>query len=139
MKADENLQTIYYLIHCTNHPKGCELMKAIMHTSGTEGRFGYFGPAEGQLSLEKFIEGDMLRKFLLEKYRNEVISFKNLRHENLMETPYIEKHYRKAVIELERDNEVIIRGKGSRGGIKEESIIIFKNPQERLSKYIKNS
>ncbi|KKM81025.1 hypothetical protein LCGC14_1333930 [marine sediment metagenome] len=43
------------------------------------------------------------------------------------------------IIELERDNEVIIRGKGSRGGIKEESIIIFKNPQERLSKYIKNS
>ncbi|KKM13375.1 hypothetical protein LCGC14_1716840, partial [marine sediment metagenome] len=39
VKADKNLQTVYYLIHCTNNPMGCELMKAIMYKS-------YGGPSE---------------------------------------------------------------------------------------------
>jgi len=134
--ADENLQTIYYLIHCTNHPMGCELMKEIMYTSGTEGRFGYLGPAEGQLLLEQFFGGDRLRNFLFEKYGNGTISFKNMIYENLMVTPYIKKDYRDAVIKLEEENKVIIKGKGPRGGIRDYTEIVFRNPQRSLSEYI---
>ena len=132
VKADTNLQTIYYLIHCTNHPKGCELMKEIMYKSGTEGRFGYFGPAEGQLLLENFFEVDNLRGFLLEKYENKRIPFGKLINENLMETTFVKKHYREAIQQLENENEIIIKNKGKKQGIKDYSLIIFKKPKNLL-------
>ncbi|MBA7663419.1 hypothetical protein ES703_71460 [subsurface metagenome] len=132
VKADTNLQTVYYLIHCTNHPKGCELMKAIMYKSGTEGKFGYFGPAEGQLSLEYFSGTKSLQKFLVEKYENRTISFRNIRYENLMETPYIRKHYREAIVQLEKDNRISIKGKGLRQGINNNTIITFRKPKNLL-------
>ncbi len=129
VKADKNLQTVYYLIHCTNHPKGCELMKAIMYKSGTEGRFGYFGPAEGQLLLENFFEVEKLRNFLFKKYKNKAISFKDLIYENLMETTFVRKHYREAILQLEQENQIIIRSKGLKQGIKEETVIVFRKPK----------
>lgn len=129
VKADENLHTVYYLIHCTNHPMGCELMKAIMYKSGTEGRFGYFGPAEGQLLLENFFEVEKLRNFLLEKYKNKTISFKDLIYENLMETTFIRKHYREAILQLEQENQIITRSKGLKQGIKEDTVIVFRKPK----------
>ena len=132
VKADTNLQTVYYLIHCTNHPKGSELMKAIMYKSGTEGKFGYFGPAEGQLSLEYFSGTKSLQKFLVEKYENRTISFRNIRYENLMETPYIRKHYREAIVQLEKDNRISIKGKGLRHGINNNTIITFRKPKNLL-------
>jgi len=133
VKADKNLQTVYYLIHCTNNPMGCELMKAIMYKSGTEGRFGYFGPAEGQLLLENFFEIDTLCNYMLEKYNNKTISFIDLIHENLMETTFIRKHYRDAILQLEKKFQIQIRKKGPRGGINEDTVILFRKPKNLLS------
>lgn len=135
VKADTNLQTVYYLIHCTNHPMGCELMKSIMYKSGTEGKFGYFGPAEGQLSLEYFFGVNNLKKYLLKKYENKAILFNNMIYDNLMETPYIRKHYREAVLLLEKEHKIIIRNKGKRNGINEDTLIIFEyqRPQDIFS------
>ena len=133
VKADRNLQTVYYLIHCTNNPMGCELMKAIMYNSGTEGRFGYFGPAEGQLLLESFYEVETLCNYILEKYNAKKISFINLIYENLMETTSIRKHYREAILQLERENQIQIRNKGPRGGINDNTTLIFKKPRNIFS------
>ena len=107
-----------------------------MYKSGTERRFGYFGPAKGQLLLENFFEVDQLCNFLLEKYQNRTISFNNLIYENLMETTFVRKHYREAVLQLEKENEIIIRDKGIKQGIKENTIIIFQKPRN-LFDYIK--
>ncbi len=129
VKADTNLQTVYYLIHCTNHPMGCELMKTTMYKSGTEGRFGYFGPAEGQLLLEYFTHTESLQEFLLEKYENRTILFKDIINENLMETHYIRKHFREAILKLEKDFRISIKGKGLRQGINNNTSITFRKPR----------
>ena len=135
VKADSNLQTVYYLIHCTNHPLGCELMKAIMYSSGTPGQFGYFGPADGQLSLEFFYGVENLKKYLYKRFENRQISFKDIRYETLMETSFIPKHYRKALKELERENRISIRGKGPRQGLNDNSLIIFRKNRKILFDY----
>lgn len=126
VKDDKSLQTIYYLVHCTNHPKGCELMKAIMYKAGTPGRFGYLGPADGQLSLEIYFSVDKLADFLKKRFEGEILSFKEIRHKTLMETSFITKHYRAAIKKLEQEKKIVISGKGPRGGIKDTSRIDFR-------------
>lgn len=128
INADEKLQTTYYLIHCTNHPKGCRLMKSIMYRSGTEGKFGYLGPAEGQLTLDlpQFGGIEDFKDFLIKKFKDMIISFIDLQYETLMDTPLIEKHYRQAIKELKIENKVYLEKEGPRGGIRPETLIIFK-------------
>lgn len=132
VNADNKLQTTYYLIHCTNHPKGCELMKAIMYNSGTRGRFGYFGPAEGQLSLEYYTGVERLKEYLLTTFNKRKLNFNELIIETLMETNFIRKHYRQAIKELEKEQKIVIKGKGERGGIKDNTMIIFEKIQKDL-------
>ena len=124
VNADQRLQTTYYLIHCTNHPLGCETMKEIMYKSGTQGRFGYLGPAEGQLSLLQF-DNDGLKKLLLTRFKGKSIYYSNLRHETLMDTEAVKANYRIALTELEEDRKILIGGKGPRGGVPETAIIRF--------------
>lgn len=126
VNADDRLQTTYYLIHCTNHPKGCELMKEIMYKSGTEGRFGYFGPAEGQMTLEQAGGVNRLKKFLVKKFKSECLSYQEVRYQTLMETDFLKKHYREALLELESEGKVSIENKGPRGGLPDNAQITFK-------------
>lgn len=126
--ADNRHQTMYYLIHSTNHPLGCKLMKEIMYKAGTEGRFGYYGPAEGQMSLTYYQGIPKLKDFLLDRFAGETLSFKDLlyRHETLMETYFVEKDFRKAIKELNGEGKVSIQDMGSRGGLREKSLITFR-------------
>jgi len=124
VNADERLLTTYYLIHCTNYPLGCEIMKEIMYKAGTEGRYGYFGPAEGQLSLHQF-DNHGLKGLLLSRFGGKSILYKNLRHETLMETEAVKANYLTALRELKRDGKIHIEGQGPRGGIPDEAIIKF--------------
>ena len=125
VNADDKLQTIYYLVHGTNSPKGCELMKEIMYKTGTEGSFGYLGPAEGQMNLTQYDGLSKLKEFLLVRFRGRTIFYQNVRYETLMETEFIKKHYRKALLELEEEGQISIRGKGPRGGLLDSSRITF--------------
>lgn len=125
ISADEKIQTTYYLVHATNHPLGCKLMKDVMYNSGTEGRFGYLGPAEGQMKLEFFDNLSNLKEFLLDKFKGQSISFEEMLHQTCMETFYSSKHYRKVVRELKKDGLINIDNEGPRGGIKDDTIIKF--------------
>lgn len=124
VSADDRLLTTYYLIHCTNYPLGCEIMKEIMYKAGTEGRFGYLGPAEGQMSLHQF-DNKGLKDLLLNRFEGESISYKDLRHRTLMDTEAIKANYRTALLELEGDSKVLIEGKGPRGGLPDDAIVKF--------------
>lgn len=124
VNADEKLQTTYYLIHCTHHPLGCETMKEIMYKAGTKGRFGYLGPAEGQLTLNQF-DNNGLKELLLNKFAGKSISYQQLRYETLMDTEAIKANYRTAIQELEKDGRIEIEGKGPKGGIRDGAIIRF--------------
>jgi len=125
VNADARLQTTYYLIHATNSPTGCELMKEIMYKTGTEGRFGYLGPAEGQMSLTRYDGLSKLKEFLLNRFRGRLLSYQDIRYENLMDIDFSKKDYRKALIELEEEGKVSIGGKGPRGGLLDNSQIAF--------------
>lgn len=125
ISADERLQTTYYLIHATNHSKGCELMKEIMYKAGTEGRFGYLGPAEGQLALTQFTGLSKLKEFLLNRFNGRTLSYRDLRYKTLMDTEFIKKHYREALLELEHEGKISIDGKGPRGGLPDDAKIAF--------------
>jgi three-Cys-motif partner protein len=125
INADERLQTTYYLIHCTNHPLGCKLMKEIMYKSGTEGEFGYLGPAEGQISLTVYGGEEKLKEFILKKFAGKSLKFRNVIYETLMETDFVEKHFRKILKELDDESKVSIDGRGSQGGLPLKAIIHF--------------
>lgn len=125
VNADDKLQTTYYLIHCTNHPKGCEVMKEIMFKTGTAGEFGYLGPAEGQLTISQASNFDELKDFLLERFRGKTLTFQQIRYATILETPCITKQYRDAIKELETEGKVVIEGKGKRGGVPDPSIVTF--------------
>lgn len=121
---DEKIQTLYFLIHCTNHPKGCELMKEIMYKVGTEGRFGYYGPIEGQSALCQYDDSE-LSNYLLKTYAGQRISFEQIRYRNLMNNSFCKADYREALANLENAGSIEILGKGPRGGIKDECMICF--------------
>jgi three-Cys-motif partner protein len=125
VNADEKLQTTYYLIHATNHPLGCELMKEIMYKVGSEGRFGYFGPAEGQKILTQYDDLSKLKDFLLDRFSRRTLSYQKVRYETLMDTYSKKRHYHDALLELEEENKIEIIGKGPRGGLRDNSRIKF--------------
>jgi hypothetical protein len=125
VNEDEKLQTTYYLIHATNSLLGCEIMKEIMHKTGTIGRFGYLGPAEGQMALTSF--GDLLdfKKYLMDKFYGRKLSYEQIRIETVNEAFYLKKDYKEALIELEEEYNIVIEGKGKMKAIKDNSLIIF--------------
>ena len=125
VNADARLQTIYYLIHATNHPKGCELMKEIMYKAGTEGRFGYLGPAEGQMILTQYDDLSELKGFLLGRFSGRTLSYLNVRYETLMDRYAKIMHYHDALLELEKEEKIQIEGKGPRGGLLYDAVITF--------------
>ena len=120
---DEKLQTTYYLIHVTNHLRGCEVMKEIMYNAGTKGRFGYLGPEEGQMTLSS---GLNLKDYLIDIFSEQTISFEEIRIKTVNETQFITKEYKSALIELEQEKKISITDKGKQGGINDNSLICFK-------------
>lgn len=125
VNADDRLQTTYHLIHATNSPKGCELMKEIMYKTGTEGRFGYLGPAEGQMSLTRYDGLSKFKEFLLFRFSGRNVSYQNVRYKTIMDTEFVRKHYHDAILELEGEDRIQIDGKGPRGGLPDNALITF--------------
>ena len=125
VNADDKLQTTYYLIHATNNLLGCEIMKSIMYKAGTKGRFGYLGPAEGQMALANFSNLSEFKNYLLDMFAGQTLSFKNIRIKTINETTYLKNDYQNALKELENESKVFIDGKGRKGGINDESMVSF--------------
>lgn len=124
---DEKYQTLYYLIHATNHFDGLKIMKDIMYNEGA-GKFAWLGPEESQYRYsEKLFDETIpeLKKFLLNKYKDTSKKFKEILEETYSDTRFIESQYKKALLELESEDKIKIPNKGPRGGIKYETKIIF--------------
>jgi len=128
---DEKRQIKYFLLHCANHIKGAELMKEIMFKTGTKGRFGFFGPAEGQMTITQFYDLDNLKKILLTNFKNKKISFLEIRKKLHNNTLYIKKQIREVLLSLEEEGKIKIIGKGPRGGLKDRSMIIFNQQMDK--------
>ncbi|MEW6416863.1 MAG: radical SAM protein [Nitrospirota bacterium] len=110
-------------------------MKNIMYNQSAEGNFAYLGPkdlaARYQTKLFDINNIDDLKKHLLERFKGRVIEYEKIQEEVCepwySEPPYIDKHYREALKELEKKNKVKIERITSKTlrGLSEQDRIIF--------------
>ncbi len=120
-------RTKYYIIHLSNHPKAVLLMKEVMWSIGDEeGTFDYSATHQGVLfsctpRVQELIA--YLRQNYVDSGRR--LTFDQLREETWM-LPFIEKHYRNALRQLESEGAVQIRRIDSKKtGIRGRDLVEF--------------
>lgn len=120
-------RTKYYLIHLSNHRKAVLVMKEVMWPIGDEeGTFDYSATGQGML-ISRTPKVEELIGLLKETYcgSGKKLTFDQLREET-WRLPFIEKHYREAIKELERANLVQVQRRDSKkDGIKGRDLLIF--------------
>lgn len=115
--ADERIQTTYYLIHGTGNFKGLQIMKDIMYREGAAGMFAYLGPADCTVRAQMKLFDDSilsLKGFLLERFKGRTMTYNKVLEESYMDTPLIDKHYREALKDLEKEWKISIQRVSSR-------------------------
>ncbi|HHW01695.1 MAG TPA: three-Cys-motif partner protein TcmP [Thermoanaerobacterales bacterium] len=109
MCMNERYQTLYYLIHATNHFDGFKIMKDIMFKQSSFGNYEYSGPYDakrkGQISLfdlsgADYVDTNRLEKILIDRYKNKYVKWEQILKDIYKDTEYIETHIRKAVNNL---------------------------------------
>ena len=107
---DEKLQTLYYMVHATNHCSGRWLMKNVMYQQGTNGVFAYLGPKDKVMRMQAtlFPADDIpaLKTQLLTKFPRRTRSYDAVLLECCDDNELREPDYRTALKEL-RDEETI--------------------------------
>lgn len=110
MSRANKRETVYHLVHATNHFDGFKLMKDIMYREGADDKFAYLGPdhypyIDQQQDLGSFGGEDKeeqriqeLSNWLHERFqdRTDPISLWDMMEETYEETTLIEPHYRSA-------------------------------------------
>lgn len=126
---DDKRITLYYLIYATNNFKGLDIMKGIMYNQNEY--FAYLGPDEhvyqfskNQLKLIDFNQ-ENLKNYLLKTYSKAKKTYEQIKEETYMDTVCIDKHYRNALKELEKEKKITIKRVSSRTGLKGDDIICF--------------
>lgn len=136
-ESDANI-TIYHLIHASNYFEAFKLMKDILFNIGASGTITFHGPKESvlkdQLRLDHMIDEANFKPWLVKQCTGKTISFWDLMKETYDRTIFIAPHYRKAIKELAEEKIIKLTGAGPRGGIKDETIIIFPNDPKVQSK-----
>lgn len=146
MKREDKDETVYHLIHATNHFGGFKLMKDIMFNEGATGEFAYYGPnqyryLDEQKSITEFGEAsDQEDKRRVEDLADQLheafpksqrMTFWELMKRTYQGTPLIEKHYRKAIYLLEDQEKAEIinqpeKPNGTKQGLNNDDEIIFR-------------
>jgi len=117
-------RTKYYLLHASNHPKATLLMKEVMWPLGDEeGTFAFSGGRQEILITETPTEQE-LKSMLLQRFSGKEIGFDQLREET-WELPFIEKHYRSVLKQMEGKELTVIRVTSAKTGIKGADRIRF--------------
>jgi len=109
---DEKLQTLYYMIHATKHPKGRILMKEVMARQGASGVFAYLGPADKSTRAQLRLLADdipALKDLILTKFAARTMTYDSVQSESCMDTDLIDHHYRDALKELRRDGLITVK------------------------------
>ena len=122
VSMDKRYHTLYYLIHATNNIDGHKIMKGIMFNQSAHGSFAYLGPKDvserSQTRLFDIHDMGQLKKYLLERFRDETLTYDNIQEKVCdpwyEEPPYIDKHYRQALKEQEKEHKIKIERVTSR-------------------------
>ena len=138
--TSDKVQTLYYLLHATNNFKGHSIMKNIMFNQSAEGNFAYLGPqditARTRIRLFDIHSTEDLKKYLMERFKNESLAYEEIQEQVCVswhtEPPYIDKHYREVLKELEKEEKIRIKritSKTKRGlGSKDVITFLQHNP-----------
>lgn len=119
-------RTKYYLLHLSNHQSAVLLMKEIMWPLGDEeGTFDYSGQSQGVL-ISSTPTIQELQDILLRAFMGKEIGFDELRKETWA-LPFVEKHYRRAILELEGKQLDIRRISSKKTGLRELDRIQFRS------------
>jgi len=118
-------RTKYYIIHFSNHVKAALLMKEVMWPLGDEeGTFVYSAASQLRLFSQQPSEIELTHR-LLETFQGRAISFDQIRMET-WNWPFLEKHYRKALKNMESQGIIKIqRRESKRSGLKGKDLVIF--------------
>jgi len=136
---DEKYQTLYYLIHATNHFHGLKIMKDIMKKQGASGDFAWLGPKESSYRYQQKLFDDTilsLKEYLLKMFKGESKTFDEILEETYQDTRFVESEYRQALKELEKEKIIKVEratSKTSRGLRGKDKIIFPKsNPAQSI-------
>lgn len=104
---DNQNRTYYYLIHLTDHIKGCKIFKSAF-AENNFGRIEYLGKYHQQVSI--FDSDDykisMVKGLMREIYSGREITYLEILNELIVETIYLETHIRRAIKSLEANKNV---------------------------------
>jgi spore photoproduct lyase len=143
--TSEKVQTLYYLVHATNNFKGHKIMKEIMANQNVQGDFAYLGPQDigkSQMKLFDIRDIEELKGLLRERFQGKTITYDKIQEEVCVpwntEPPYVDKHYRQALQELEKESEVLINRVTSKTtkGLSGNDEIIFPSRNPMLTKFM---
>lgn len=102
---DERRTTLYYLVHLTNHPLGMRRMKEAMIAQSSDMTFWPITVRpRDQLALD-VSETDpypSLQRHLVDTYRRRSLTFEDLLNDDYPRGWWVEKHYRSAILDLEK-------------------------------------
>lgn len=125
----EKLHTLYYLIYATNNFKGLFVMKGVMYNQGAEGTFAYMGPGDFIAKRQRILFANdipTLKEFLIRCFKGQTLTYIEIEEKTYLETRFIDKHYREALKELEKEGKVKInRISSKKSGLKGNDIITF--------------
>jgi spore photoproduct lyase len=129
------LRTLYYLIHATNNFRGHSIMKGIMYNQSAQGDFAYLGPQDiaqrSQMRLFDINDIGQLKGYLLEKFAGQTLTYDQVQestcHPWYAEPPYIDKHFRQALKELEKEDKLKVQRTTSKTprGLASKDRVIF--------------
>ena len=132
VRMTEKRQTLYYLIHATNHFKGLEIMKNIMYHQGAGGTYAYLGPDDAvyRQQMRLFVDDaediDSLKIYLLQRFAGETLTYEQVKERSYQETPSIDKHYRQTLQELRKEGKISVTPVSSKKrGLKGSDLITF--------------
>lgn len=125
---DKN-RTYYYLIHLTNHFKGCSIMKSAF-AKYNDGRLAYLGVKgkdQSIFDLQDYKIGVIVEYFRRDCWKNKRLSFDQIIAAIIDKTPFLEKHIKAALKKMIKDNEItripITSKTGT--GLQKDDIIYF--------------
>ena len=125
----EKLHTLYYLLYGTNNFKGLFVMKGVMYNQGAEGTFAYMGPGDFIAKQQMILFADDIpsfKEFLVGRFKGQTLPYIEIEEKTYLETRFIDKHYREALKELEKEGKVEINQISSkRSGLKGNDRITF--------------
>ncbi len=128
---DDKLQTLYYMVHATRHPKGRWLMKDVMSRQGADGAFAYLGPQDQVRRLQgTLIPVDSigeLRTQLVEKLAGRSIEFDQLLNECCDDNELRQPDYRKSLQQLRKEGSIAVERVTSKTdrGLQGKDVITF--------------